>query len=80
MTEPVPEEPDATSLPFTSVVGEIPAVVEFSCDDGSVESLITKAEPAGTDDASRTASVFCPQAEHSSMRAAVKAIAGRFFI
>ena len=70
-------EPDAASLPFVSVVGEIPAVVEEFCDDGSVESLTTG---AGADDASGIVSVLCPQAEHSSMRAVVKATASRFVI
>ena len=78
--EPEPPDPDDGSLPLVSVVGEIPAVVDDACDDGSVESLTTRAGPVGADDASETASVFCPQAEHSSMRAAAKAIASRFFI
>lgn len=78
--EPEPPDPDDASLPLVSVVGEIPAVVDDACDDGSVESLTTRAGPAGVDDASGTASVFCPQAEHSSVRAAAKAIVGRFVI
>ena len=78
--EPGAPDPDDGSLPLVSVVGEIPAVVDDACDDGSVESLTTRAGPAGVDDASETASVFCPQAEHSSTRAAAKAIASRFFI
>lgn len=51
MTELVPEDPDAVSLPFVWVVGEIPIVVKVPCDDGSVESLITRAGPAGSDGA-----------------------------
>ena len=78
--EPGAPDPDDGSLPLVSVVGEIPAVVDDACDDGSVESLTTRAGPVGADDASETASVFCPQAEHSSMRAAAQAIASRFFI
>ena len=71
--------PDVVSLPFISVVGEIPAIVDDCCDD-SVDSLITRTGPAGADDASEGASVFCPQAEHSSARAAAKAIISCFVI
>ena len=56
--EPGAPDPDDGSLPLVSVVGEIPAVVDDACDDGSVESLTTRAGPAGADDASETASVF----------------------
>ena len=56
--EPEPPDPDDGSLPLVSVVGVIPAVVDDACDDGSVESLTTRAGPAGADDASETASVF----------------------
>ena len=78
--EPELPESGTASLPLVSVVGEIPAVVDDSCDDGSVDLLITRAGPAGADDASEGTSVFCPQAEHSSARAAAKAIASRFAI
>ena len=78
--EPGASVPDDASLPLVSVVGEIPAVVELSCDDVSVESLITRTGPAGSDGPSDTIPVFCPQAEHRSIRAAAKAIASRFFI
>ena len=77
--EPVPSDPGAVPLPFISVVGVIPAIVDDCCDD-SVDSLIIRTGPAGADDASEGASVFCPQAEHSSARAAAKAIASRVVI
>ena len=77
--EPGLPDPEVVSLPSLSVVGVIPAGVDDCCDD-AVDSLITRAGPPGADDASEAASVSCPQAEHSSARAAAKAIASRFVI